>query len=61
MYINKKLHTSSEVESRFKIVYFFYTPCINEFVLKTANYTENNTWCAKVPDLFRVLNVVSCS
>ena len=22
---------------------------------------ENNTWCAEIPDLFRVLNMISCS
>ena len=22
-------------------------------------YIENNTWCAEIPDLFRVLNVIS--
>ena len=39
MYINKKLHTLSrfarlKLESCFKIVYFFYTPCITKKKLK---------------------------
>jgi hypothetical protein len=30
-----------------------------QYFINYLIYIENNTWCAEIPDLFRVLNMIS--